>query len=81
MHHIEINEIAAFVDISLYNFSNAHSRVGNLAVTGTNRIGVAGPQVPVIIIIIIILLKQDYLIQLANNKLQMAWLTSWLVVG
>ena len=34
-----------------------------------------------IIIIIIILLKQDYKIQLANNKIQMAWLTSWLVVG
>ena len=31
--------------------------------------------------IIIILLKQDYKIQLANNKIQMAWLTSWLVVG
>ena len=30
---------------------------------------------------IIILLKQDYNIQLANNKIQMAWLTSWLVVG
>ena len=27
------------------------------------------------------LLKQDYKIQLANNKIQMAWLTSWLVVG
>ena len=35
----------------------------------------------IIIIIIIILLKQDYKIQLANNKIQMAWLTSWLVVG
>ena len=34
----------------------------------------------VIIIIIIILLKQDYKVQLANNKIQMAWLTSWLVV-
>ena len=34
-----------------------------------------------LIIIIIILLKQDYKIQLANNKIQMAWLTSWLVVG
>ena len=32
-------------------------------------------------IIIIILLKQDYKIQLTNNKIQMAWLTSWLVVG
>ena len=31
--------------------------------------------------IIIILLKQDYKIQLANNKIQMAWLTGWLVVG
>ena len=31
--------------------------------------------------IIIILLKQDYKIKLANNKMQMAWLTSWLVVG
>ena len=31
------------------------------------------------IIIIIILLKQDYKVQLANNKIQMAWLTSWLV--
>ena len=30
-----------------------------------------------IIIIIIILLKQDYKVQLANNKIQMAWLTSW----
>ena len=29
-----------------------------------------------IIIIIIILLKQNYKIQLTNNKLQMAWLTS-----
>ena len=28
-----------------------------------------------------ILLKQDYKIQLANNKIQMAWLTSWPVVG
>ena len=28
-------------------------------------------------IIIIILLKQDYNIQLADNKIQMAWLTSW----
>ena len=35
----------------------------------------------IIIIIIIILLKQDYKVQLANNKIQMAWLTSWLVVG
>ena len=35
----------------------------------------------IIKIIIIILLKQDYKIQLANNKIQMAWLTSWLVVG
>ena len=34
----------------------------------------------IIIIIIIILLKQDYKIQLTNNKIQMAWLTSWLVV-
>ena len=34
----------------------------------------------IIITIIIILLKQDYKIQLANNKIQMAWLTSWLVV-
>ena len=32
------------------------------------------------IIIIIILLKQDYKIQLADNKIQMARLTSWLVV-
>ena len=31
--------------------------------------------------IIIILLKQDYKVQLANNKTQMAWLTSWLVVA
>ena len=30
--------------------------------------------------IIIILLKQDYKVQLANNKIQVAWLTSWLVV-
>ena len=29
----------------------------------------------------IILLKQDYKVQLANNKIQMAWLTCWLVVG
>ena len=35
----------------------------------------------VIIIIIIILFKQDYEIQLTNIKIQMAWLTSWLVVG
>ena len=35
----------------------------------------------IIIIIIIILLKQDYKVQLANNKIQMAWLTCWLVVG
>ena len=35
----------------------------------------------IIIIITIILLKQDYKVQLANNKIQMAWLTSWLVVG
>ena len=34
-----------------------------------------------ITIIIINLLKQDYKIQLANNKIQMAWLTGWLVVG
>ena len=34
-----------------------------------------------VIIIIIILLKQDYKVQLANNKIQMAWLTCWLVVG
>ena len=34
----------------------------------------------IIIIIIIILLKQDYKIQLANNKLQMARLTCWQVV-
>ena len=34
-----------------------------------------------IIVMIIILLKQDYKIQLASNKIQMAWLTSWLVVG
>ena len=33
------------------------------------------------IIIIIILLKQNYKVQLANNKIQMAWLTSLLVVG
>ena len=26
-------------------------------------------------------LKQDYKIQLADNEIQMAWLTSWLVVG
>ena len=37
--------------------------------------------VHIIIIIIIILLKQYYNIQLTNNKIQMAWLTSWLVVG
>ena len=30
---------------------------------------------------VIILLKQDYKVQLANNKIQMAWLTCWLVVG
>ena len=30
----------------------------------------------IIIIIIIILLKQDYKIQLTNNKILMAWLTS-----
>ena len=35
----------------------------------------------IIIMIIIILLKQDYMVQLANNKIQMAWLTCWLVVG
>ena len=35
----------------------------------------------IIIIIIIILLKQDCKVQLANNKIQMAWSTSWLVVG
>ena len=35
----------------------------------------------IIIIIIIILLKQDYKVQLANNKIQMAWLTYWLVFG
>ena len=35
----------------------------------------------IIIIIIIILLKLDYKVQLANNKILMAWLTSWLVVG
>ena len=35
----------------------------------------------VIIIIIIIILKQDYKIQLAINKIEMAWLTGWLVVG
>ena len=35
----------------------------------------------IIIIIIIILLKQDYKVQLANNKIQMAWLTCWIVVG
>ena len=35
----------------------------------------------VIIIIIIILLKQDCKVQLAINKIQMAWLTSWLVAG
>ena len=29
----------------------------------------------IIIIIIIILLKQDYKVQLANNKIQVAWLT------
>ena len=27
------------------------------------------------------LLKQDYKIQLANNKIQMDWLTCWLVLG
>ena len=27
------------------------------------------------------LLKQDYKIQLTNNKTQTAWLTCWLVVG
>ena len=32
-------------------------------------------------IIIIILSKQDHKIQLANNKIQKAWLTCWLVVG
>ena len=32
-------------------------------------------------IIIIIFLKQDYMVQLANNKIQMACLTSWLLVG
>ena len=36
---------------------------------------------PWLFIIIIILLKQVYKIQLANNKIQMAWLTCWLVVG
>ena len=30
----------------------------------------------IIIIIIIILLKQDYKVQLANNKIQMDWLES-----
>ena len=35
----------------------------------------------VIIIIITILLKKDYKIQLADKKVQMAWLTRWLVVG
>ena len=33
------------------------------------------------IIIIIILLTQYYKVQLANNKIQVAWLTCWLVVG
>ena len=32
-------------------------------------------------IIIIILLEQDYKKQLANNKIQMAWLTSLVAVG
>ena len=35
----------------------------------------------IIITIIIILLKQDYKMQFGDNKIQMAWLTSWLVVG
>ena len=35
----------------------------------------------IMIIIIKKLLKQDYKVQLANNKIQMAWLTWWLVVG
>ena len=35
----------------------------------------------IIIIIIIILLKQNYKIQLANNKIQMTWLIRWPVVG
>ena len=34
----------------------------------------------IIIIIITILLKQDYKVQLANNKIQMPWLTCWLIV-
>ena len=38
-------------------------------------------RIPIIIIIIIILLKQDYKIQLTNKKIQMAWLTSWVVFG
>ena len=37
----------------------------------------------IIIMIIIIkkLLKQDYKVQLVNNKIPMAWLTCWPVVG
>ena len=35
----------------------------------------------ILIIIIIILLKEDFKIQLTNNKIQMASLTRWLVVG
>ena len=39
------------------------------------------PMSKLIIIIIIILLKQDYKIQLENNKIRMAWLTSWRELG
>ena len=48
---------------------------------GVDLVYIKGRNQCIIIIIITILLKQDYKIQLANNKIQMAWLTSWLVVG
>ena len=54
--------------------------VGKSKVLRCSRYG-NGDRMHVIIIIIIILLKQDYKVQLANNKVQMAWLTCWLVVG
>ena len=66
-----------FYYLDKYTLANMFLKTSSISLVESVGVNI----IMIIIIIIIILLKQDYKIQLANNKIQMAWLTSWLVVG
>ena len=65
----------------LEDYLNTSSLVAWVTVNALHIISTKFNLIIIIIIILIILLKQDYKVQLANNKIQMAWLICWLVVG